>query len=165
MPTKVYVGHLPIDKPVKERDLEDLFSKYGRIESTWIARQPPGFAFVTFRDRQVAEKVCEELHSQDFKGKSLRCEISSGGNPDSAFNARDFAPRGRGGRDRSRSSRKKRSRSRSSSRSRSRRRQRKRSSSSRSSSSSSSSSTSSSSKGKKKKKKSRSRSKRKSRSR
>ena len=33
---------------VTEEDLREAFSKHGEIDNIWVARNPPGFAFVTF---------------------------------------------------------------------------------------------------------------------
>jgi hypothetical protein len=33
----------------QERDLEDVFYKYGKLTNIWIARNPPGFAYVVSR--------------------------------------------------------------------------------------------------------------------
>jgi hypothetical protein len=30
---------------IPERDVEDAFSRYGRLSSCWLARKPPGFGF------------------------------------------------------------------------------------------------------------------------
>lgn len=48
MCTRVYVGSLPID--VREREVEDLFYKYGRIRNIDLKTpsRPPAFAFVEF---------------------------------------------------------------------------------------------------------------------
>ena len=47
--TRVYVGNLPND--VREKDLEDLFDKYGRVKYVDIkSRRGPPFAFVEFED-------------------------------------------------------------------------------------------------------------------
>ena len=50
--TRVYVGNLPID--VRERELDDLFYKYGRIRDIDIKRPiaPPAFAFITYDDHR-----------------------------------------------------------------------------------------------------------------
>jgi hypothetical protein len=34
---------------LQERDLEDVFYKYGKLTNIWIARNPPGFAYVVSR--------------------------------------------------------------------------------------------------------------------
>ena len=35
--------------------LEDVFYRFGRIRKVWVARRPPGFAFVEFEDGRDAE--------------------------------------------------------------------------------------------------------------
>lgn len=44
MGTRVYVGGLPRDATTRE--IQDGFSRYGHVANIWIARNPPGFAFV-----------------------------------------------------------------------------------------------------------------------
>lgn len=44
MGTRVYVGGLPRDATTRE--IQDQFSRYGHVSNIWIARNPPGFAFV-----------------------------------------------------------------------------------------------------------------------
>ncbi|KAL6766294.1 hypothetical protein ACKKBG_A35455 [Auxenochlorella protothecoides x Auxenochlorella symbiontica] len=57
--TKVYVGNLEPD--TQESVLSDEFSKYGRISSCWLARNPSGFAFVQFEDPRDAEDAVTGL--------------------------------------------------------------------------------------------------------
>lgn len=58
MGTRVYVGGLPRD--ATSREVQDEFNRYGRVTNIWIARNPPGFAFVVSgaalggRDRNMA---------------------------------------------------------------------------------------------------------------
>ena len=49
---KVYVGNL--GSSAGRREIEDEFSKYGRLKNVWVARNPPGFAFVEFEDPRDA---------------------------------------------------------------------------------------------------------------
>lgn len=35
-------------------DLEDAFAKYGPVRDVWVARRPPGFAFVEMEDARDA---------------------------------------------------------------------------------------------------------------
>ncbi|MBA0622538.1 hypothetical protein Godav_008071 [Gossypium davidsonii] len=57
--SRVYVGNL--DPRVSERDLEDEFRVFGVIRSVWVARRPPGYAFIDFDDRRDAEDAIREL--------------------------------------------------------------------------------------------------------
>eukprot|EP00897_Mesotaenium_endlicherianum_P000423 jgi/Mesen1/10381/ME000081S09770 len=45
---RVYVGN--IDPRLSERDIEDEFREFGVLRSVWVARKPPGFAFIEFDD-------------------------------------------------------------------------------------------------------------------
>ena len=61
--SQVYIGN--IDDSVEERDIEDAFGKFGKIASIWIARKPPGFAFVTYEDNRDAEDAVKELDGKE----------------------------------------------------------------------------------------------------
>lgn len=50
---KVYVGDLGSN--ASKPELEDAFSYYGPLRNVWVARNPPGFAFVEFEDPRDAE--------------------------------------------------------------------------------------------------------------
>merc|ERR1711990_397555 len=53
---KVYVGKLGAE-PLDESDLEEEFEEYGSIKSIFVARNPPGFAYVEFyKKRDVDAK-------------------------------------------------------------------------------------------------------------
>ena len=56
---KVYVGDLPRDATDKE--LERAFNYYGPLRSVWVARNPPGFAFVEFEDSRDADDAIRGL--------------------------------------------------------------------------------------------------------
>jgi len=103
---KVYIGNL--DQHVTPQELQDMFQKFGTIQGVWVARSPPGFAFVTFEDKRDAEDATRELDGAQISGRRIRVEIargSRGGGRDEkrggggSFNGR----RMRGGRSRSRS--------------------------------------------------------------
>ncbi|XP_060526082.1 RNA-binding protein 1-like [Cylas formicarius] len=109
---KVYVGNL--GSSASKHEIESAFSKFGPLRNVWVARNPPGFAFVEFEDPRDAEDAVRGLDGTRCCGVRVRVEMSSG------RSRRGGGRRGpsRYSRDRSRSPRRSRSRSRSRSRGR-----------------------------------------------
>ncbi|XP_038713821.1 serine/arginine-rich splicing factor RSZ21-like isoform X4 [Tripterygium wilfordii] len=68
--SRVYVGN--VDPRVTERELEDEFRMFGVLRSVWVARRPPGYAFVEFDDRRDA---LDAIHALDGKN-GWRVELS-----------------------------------------------------------------------------------------
>eukprot|EP01024_Parvocaulis_polyphysoides_P037906 TRINITY_DN33875_c0_g1_i1.p2 TRINITY_DN33875_c0_g1~~TRINITY_DN33875_c0_g1_i1.p2 ORF type:complete len:231 (-),score=32.05 TRINITY_DN33875_c0_g1_i1:107-754(-) len=58
--TRVFVGNLR--EGTTERDLENEFQKHGYIRKVWVARNPPGFAFVEFDDYRDAEDSIRKMN-------------------------------------------------------------------------------------------------------
>ena len=56
---KVYIGNLA--NHTSRHDIESAFGKYGSLRNVWVARNPPGFAFVEFDDARDAEDACRAL--------------------------------------------------------------------------------------------------------
>lgn len=56
---KVYVGDLGHN--ASKPELEDAFSYYGPLRNVWVARNPPGFAFVEFEDPRDAEDAVRSM--------------------------------------------------------------------------------------------------------
>lgn len=56
---KVYVGNL--GNNASKNELESSFSKYGPLKNVWVARNPPGFAFIEFEDPRDAEDAVRHL--------------------------------------------------------------------------------------------------------
>ncbi|XP_067314286.1 serine/arginine-rich splicing factor 3a [Pseudorasbora parva] len=56
---KVYVGNL--GNSGNKTELERAFGYYGPLRSVWVARNPPGFAFVEFEDPRDAADAVREL--------------------------------------------------------------------------------------------------------
>lgn len=56
---KVYVGNL--GSSASKHQIESIFSKHGQLRNVWVARNPPGFAFVEFEDRRDAEDAVRSL--------------------------------------------------------------------------------------------------------
>ncbi|PKI34594.1 hypothetical protein CRG98_044988 [Punica granatum] len=90
---RVYVGNL--DSRVSERDLEDEFRVFGVIRSVWVARRPPGYAFIDFDDRRDAQDAIRELDGIALPIRSPRYRRSP------SYGRRSYSPRGRSPRRRS----------------------------------------------------------------
>uniref|UniRef100_UPI0035901695 serine/arginine-rich splicing factor 3-like isoform X2 n=1 Tax=Myxine glutinosa TaxID=7769 RepID=UPI0035901695 len=73
---KVYVGNL--GSSGNKADLEKTFSYYGPIRHVWMARNPPGFAFVEFEDSRDATDAVREMDGRTLNGYRLRVELSTG---------------------------------------------------------------------------------------
>ncbi|KAH8330249.1 hypothetical protein KR067_000478 [Drosophila pandora] len=73
---KVYVGNL--GSSASKYEIENAFAKYGPLRNVWVARNPPGFAFVEFEDRRDAEDATRALDGTRCCGTRIRVEMSSG---------------------------------------------------------------------------------------
>lgn len=83
---KVYVGDL--GNNASKPELEDAFSYYGPLRNVWIARNPPGFAFVEFEDPRDAEdavsyflarfsRICAKIFGRFIMKKPYHATLSS----------------------------------------------------------------------------------------
>ncbi|KAE8892864.1 hypothetical protein PF005_g9701 [Phytophthora fragariae] len=77
MGTRVYVGGLPRD--ATSREIQDGFNRYGHVSNIWVARNPPGFAFVDFEDPRDADDAIRSMDGRDFLGGRIRVELARGG--------------------------------------------------------------------------------------
>lgn len=75
--TAVYVGNLDVGATVN--DLHREFDRYGRIKDVWVARKPPGFAFVEFEDERDARDAVKDMDGRWILDKRIRAEISRRG--------------------------------------------------------------------------------------
>ncbi|XP_041437832.1 serine/arginine-rich splicing factor 3 isoform X4 [Xenopus laevis] len=73
---KVYVGNLGNNG--NKTELERAFGYYGPLRSVWVARNPPGFAFVEFEDPRDAADAVRELDGRTLCGCRVRVELSNG---------------------------------------------------------------------------------------
>ncbi|XP_058984351.1 probable splicing factor, arginine/serine-rich 6 isoform X3 [Musca domestica] len=73
---KVYVGDL--GNSARKNELEYAFGAYGPLRSVWIARSPPGFAFVEFEDARDAADAVRGLDGRTICGRRARVELSTG---------------------------------------------------------------------------------------
>lgn len=73
---KVYIGNLA--EGASKQDIEGAFAKYGPLRNVWVARNPPGFAFVEFEDGRDAEDACRHLDGTRIAGSRIKAEMSHG---------------------------------------------------------------------------------------
>lgn len=97
--TRVYVGGLTNE--VTKEEIETEFERYGKLNSVWVALNPPGFAFVEFAEKEDAEAACDNLNNTELLGSTLRVELSRarrrGGGRGGGFGGRGGFGGGRGG--------------------------------------------------------------------
>ncbi|KAK6915606.1 RNA recognition motif domain [Dillenia turbinata] len=95
----LYVGNLPGD--IREREVEDLFYKYGPIVDIdlKIPPRPPGYAFVEFEDARDAEDAIRGRDGYNFDSYRLRVELAHGGRRQSSSYSSysSYSSGGRGG--------------------------------------------------------------------
>lgn len=56
---RVFIGG--VDPRVGKVDIEREFDRYGAILDVWVARNPPGFAFIVFKYAEDAEKAVRRM--------------------------------------------------------------------------------------------------------
>jgi RNA recognition motif-containing protein len=74
MSRKLYVGNLPYE--TSETDLQSLFEQAGAVESVRVMRdnatgRARGFAFVEMASDGEAQTAIQQLHEQQFGGRTL----------------------------------------------------------------------------------------------
>jgi len=105
---KVYVGNL--GNNASKNELETAFEKYGPLKNVWVARNPPGFAFIEFEDPRDAEDAVRHTDGTRVCGVRVKVEMStarsrSRGNGGGGYGGPPPRRYGGGGRSRSRSPR------------------------------------------------------------
>ncbi|KAK4378902.1 hypothetical protein RND71_000764 [Anisodus tanguticus] len=94
----IYVGNLPGD--IREREVEDLFYKYGPIVEIdlKVPPRPPGYAFVEFEDPRDADDAIRGRDGYDFDRHCLRVELAHGGRGSSSYDRQSsYSSGSRGG--------------------------------------------------------------------
>lgn len=56
---RVFIGG--VDPGVGKVDLEREFDRFGPIADVWVARNPPGFAFIVFKYSEDAERAVRRM--------------------------------------------------------------------------------------------------------
>lgn len=73
----IYVSAREIgqENGIDEPALREVFEKYGNIESVFVARNPQGFAFISFDNEDSANKAIDEMNEQEIRGAVVRVEL------------------------------------------------------------------------------------------
>ena len=74
-PCKIYVGGNP---EMEEDELRGLFAKHGTVEKVWIARSPPGFAFVWLTDERDVADAIKALDGAELGRHKVTVAVASG---------------------------------------------------------------------------------------
>ncbi|KAJ6316375.1 hypothetical protein OIU78_019627 [Salix suchowensis] len=77
--TEVYLGGIPPD--ASEEDLKEFCESIGAVTEARIMKgkdssESRGYAFVSFRTKELASKAIEELNNTEFKGKKVKFSTS-----------------------------------------------------------------------------------------
>ncbi|KAK4779540.1 hypothetical protein SAY87_015646 [Trapa incisa] len=77
--SEVYIGAIPRD--TTEQELRNFCASVGEVTEVRILKgkdssENKGFAFVTFRNVELASKAIDELNGSEFKGRKIRCSTS-----------------------------------------------------------------------------------------
>lgn len=77
--SEVYLGGIPND--ASEEDLKGFCRSVGEVTEVRIMKgrdssENKGYAFVTFRTKELASKAIKELNNTDLKGKKVKCSTS-----------------------------------------------------------------------------------------
>ncbi|KAF5188801.1 Serine/arginine-rich splicing factor RS2Z32 [Thalictrum thalictroides] len=86
--TRLYVGHL--SSRTRSRDLEDIFSRYGRVRDVDLKHD---FAFIEFSDPRDADDARYSLNGRPIDGSRIVVEFAKGG-PRGAASSREYLGRG-----------------------------------------------------------------------
>lgn len=72
---RVFIGG--ISSSTSKDEIEREFSKYGRLNSVWVAQNPPGFAFVEYEDGRDAQEAVKQLNGTALFDDNKVSSISS----------------------------------------------------------------------------------------
>ncbi|EUB62650.1 RNA-binding protein Rsf1 [Echinococcus granulosus] len=69
---RIFIGG--VDPRVGKVELEREFDRFGTIVDVWVARNPPGFAFIVYKHLEDAEKAIRRMDRSSPFGSRLRVE-------------------------------------------------------------------------------------------
>lgn len=61
---RIFIGG--VDPRVGKVELEREFDRFGTITDVWVARNPPGFAFIVYKYLEDAEKAIRRMNKRLF---------------------------------------------------------------------------------------------------
>merc|ERR1711936_1304363 len=67
---RLHVGD--INEDCRKRDLEKIFSKYGRLKEIWLATYAPFYAFINYESKSDMEYACQRTNGEKIAGKRIR---------------------------------------------------------------------------------------------
>ena len=70
--SQIYIGDLGND--ATRYELEDAFSPFGSVKNVWIAKRPPGFAFILMDDPRDAVEAVKKLDGTRICGGRVKVE-------------------------------------------------------------------------------------------
>lgn len=88
---RVYIGDLGPNG--SKQELEKEFEQYGHLKSVWVARNPPGFAFIEFEDPRDADEAIQQMDGKKVCGCTIRVELAKNSSTPS-YNKRGSSRRG-----------------------------------------------------------------------
>ncbi len=71
---RVYIGDLGSNG--SKQELEKEFEHFGPLKSVWVARNPPGFAFIEFEDPRDADEAVNQMDGKKVCGAKIRVELA-----------------------------------------------------------------------------------------
>ncbi|KAF6029469.1 hypothetical protein EB796_012232 [Bugula neritina] len=71
---RVFVGDL--GHQTTRYDIEREYERYGQLIDVWVARNPPGFAFIVFKHVEECERAVRKSHGRRLCGRRVRVEYA-----------------------------------------------------------------------------------------
>lgn len=74
--SEVYIGGIPHE--TSEKDLRVFCQSVGEVAEVRVmkGKEAKGYAFVTFKTKELASKALKELNNSEFKGRKIKCSPS-----------------------------------------------------------------------------------------
>ena len=71
--SRIYIGNI---KDVEKDEVRSFFSKFGVITDIWIARNPPGFGYITFEKEEEATQAIREADGDILQDKKIIVQLA-----------------------------------------------------------------------------------------